>query len=117
MSPGKRVFLDNAPRGWGFVVPPVDVVFVGAADPAELVIAFFSTAAELPRRLPALAQQIYPAGALWIAWPRRAGGHHSDITEAVVREQALPFGVVDVKVAAIDDDWSGLRFVWRVKNR
>ncbi len=117
LSPGKRVFLDNAPRDWSFVDPPVEVEFVGAAEPAELVIAFFTTAAELPWRLPALAQRIYPAGALWIAWPRRAGGHRSDITENVVREQALPLGVVDVKVAAIDDDWSGLRFVWRVKNR
>jgi len=80
-------------------------------------LAFFTTADELPARLPGLAQRIYPAGALWIAWPRRAGGHHSDITENLIRERALPLGVVDVKVAAIDDDWSGLRMVWRLSNR
>ena len=50
-----------------------------------------------------------PIGAVWVAWPRRAGGHTSDITDNVVREYALPLGLVDVKVAAIDDDWSGLR--------
>jgi hypothetical protein len=52
-----------------------------------------------------------------VAWPRRAGGHHSDITDNTIREQALPLGVVDVKVAAIDDDWSGIRLVWRLANR
>ncbi|MEJ0014705.1 MAG: hypothetical protein WDN07_04015 [Actinomycetota bacterium] len=51
------------------------------------------------------------------AWPRRAGSHRSDITDNLVRDVALPLGIVDVKVAAIDDDWSGLRFVWRVSNR
>ena len=67
--------------------------------------------------LDGLARRIYPAGALWVAWPRRAGGHSSDITDNVIREHALPIGLVDVKVAAIDDDWSGLRLVWRVENR
>ena len=52
-----------------------------------------------------------------MAWPRRAAGHHSDITDNVIRESALPIGLVDVKVAAIDEDWSGLRLVWRVENR
>ena len=56
-------------------------------------------------------------GALWVAWPRRAAGHGSDITDTVIREYALPLGLVDVKVAAIDDDWSGLRVVWRTENR
>ncbi|HEV7207837.1 MAG TPA: DUF3052 domain-containing protein [Mycobacteriales bacterium] len=117
MKPGQRVCLDKSPRGWRLVDPPAELVFVDAPAPAELVVAFFITAAELPRRLPGLAQQIYPSGALWIAWPRRAGGHHSDITENDIRERALPLGVVDVKVAAIDEDWSGLRVVWRVKHR
>ena len=80
-------------------------------------MAFFTRAAEIGARLPALAERIYPAGAVWAAWPRRAGGHTSDITDNVVREHALAIGLVDVKVAAIDDDWSGLRLVWRVANR
>jgi hypothetical protein len=64
-----------------------------------------------------LARRIYPAGALWVAWPRRAAGHRSDITDTVIREHALPIGLVDVKVAAVDDDWSGLRLVWRAGAR
>ena len=58
-----------------------------------------------------------PTSALWIAWPRRAGGHRSDITDSLVRETLLPIGVVDVKVAALDEDWSGLKFVWRKDRR
>ena len=82
-----------------------------------MIIAFFTRAEEIGVRLPALADRIFPDGAVWAAWPRRAGGHTSDITDNVVREHALAMGLVDVKVAAIDADWSGLRLVWRVVNR
>ena len=101
LKPGQRVALDE---------PDED----GAAD---LIVAFFRAEAELPGRLPALARRIFPAGALWAAWPRRAAGHDSDITDSVVRRYALDLGLVDVKVAAIDEDWSGVRLVWRVSNR
>ena len=117
LKPGRRVSFDNAPPGWVLDEPPDDVTYVAAPDPADVVIAFFSSAIELPLRLPELVQRIYPAGALWVAWPRRAGGHESDITDNVIRDWALDLGVVDVKVAAIDADWSGLRLVWRVANR
>jgi hypothetical protein len=60
---------------------------------------------------------VFPAGAVWVLWPRRAGGHVSDITDNVVRSAALELGLVDVKVAAVDEDWSGLRLVWRTSNR
>ncbi len=60
---------------------------------------------------------MFPAGAIWALWPRRAAGHVSDITDNVVRSAALDIGLVDVKVAAVDTDWSGLRLVWRRGNR
>ena len=82
-----------------------------------MIIAFFTRAGEIGVRLPVLADRIFPAGAVWAAWPRRAGGHTSDITDNAVREHALAIGLVDVKVAAIDADWSGLRLVWRAANR
>ena len=69
-----------------------------------------------PRRLRKSAIRGY-SGAIWAAWPRRAAGHSSDITDHVVREHALDLGLVDVKVAALDADWSALRLVWRVSNR
>lgn len=93
-------------------------MIVAEADaPVDLAIAFFTEAEQLPHRLPGLARLVFPAGSLWIAWPRRAAGHRSDLTESTIRAHALPLGVVDVKVAAIDDDWSGLRFVWRRERR
>ena len=67
--------------------------------------------------LPALAERIFPDGAVWIAWPRRADGRDSDIREQDIRELALALGLVDVKVAALDEHWSGLRLVWRVERR
>lgn len=117
IKPGQRISLDNSPAGWRLTDPPPDISFVNARGSADLIISFFTTANKLSTRLPALVKRIYPAGALWVAWPRRAGGHHSDITDNLVRELALPLGVVDVKVAAIDENWSGLRLVWRVSNR
>jgi hypothetical protein len=96
---------------------PPGHVYVESPEPADLIISFFTAAEQLPLRLPDLTQRIYPEGALWIAWPRRAGGHDSDITDNIVRGHALALGVVDVKVAAIDNNWSGQRVVWRRANR
>ena len=117
LRPGMQVSLDERPDGWAFIDLPDEVTVVSAAEPADVIIGFFTSADALPARLPALARRIHPDGALWVAWPRRAGGHTSDITDNVIRDHALPLGIVDVKVAAIDEDWSGLRLVWRKENR
>ena len=117
LRPGQRVHLHHPPPGWDFADPPAGLIDAGPAGPADLIIAFFGARTTMAGELDRLARRIYPAGALWVAWPRRAGGHRSDITDTVIREHALPIGLVDVKVAAIDDDWSGLRLVWRVENR
>ncbi|MDX6297110.1 MAG: hypothetical protein QOI51_967 [Nocardioidaceae bacterium] len=117
LKPGQRVCLDNAPPGWHLTDPPDGLEYVEAPEPADVVVSFFASRQELARRLPGLVDRIYPAGALWLAWPRRAAGHVSDLTDNVVREHALALGVVDVKIAAIDDDWSGQRVVWRVSSR
>jgi hypothetical protein len=92
-------------------------VLVDAPDPADVIISFVTAADALAPRLPALAERIFPAGGLWIAWPRRAAGHQSDVTDNIVRQHVLPLGLVDVKIAAIDEDWSGQRLVWRIENR
>ena len=117
LKAGQRVSIDGAPPGWSLTDPPDDLVYVEAGSPADVVVAFFHSAGELATRLPGLVDNIYPAGALWIAWPRRAAGHVSDLSDNAVREQALALGVVDVKIAAIDEDWSGQRVVWRLVNR
>ena len=117
LKPGQRVHLHHPPPGWALADPPAGLIDAGGDGPADVIIAFFRAADEIAGPLDGLARRVYPAGALWAAWPRRAGGHRSDITDTVIRSHALPIGLVDVKVAAIDDDWSGLRLVWRAANR
>ena len=116
LKPGMRVALDAPPAGWALTSPP-DGLLAPDQDGADLIVAFFRAAGEITERLPALAQRVFPAGAVWALWPRRAAGHVSDITDNVVRSCAIELGLVDVKVAAVDEDWSGLRLVWRVSNR
>ena len=117
LKPGQRVHLHNPPAGWELSDPPASLAGPGPDGHADIILAFFTRAGEIGEQIGDLARRIYPAGALWVAWPRRAGGHRSDITDGVIREYVLPVGLVDVKVAAIDDDWSGLRVVWRAENR
>ena len=124
LKPGGSLALLNAPRGWAVPDLPSEV---GAAkrtpqslhshEQSEVAVAFFKTLARMQEQLPKLADGIFPDGALWIAWPRRAAGHESDIRESDIRDAALPLGLIDVKVAAIDEDWSGLRLVWRTERR
>jgi hypothetical protein len=82
-----------------------------------VVVVFCRRAAELDAAAAAVSAVLGPEDALWVAWPRRAAGHDSDITDNLVREVMLPSGLVDVKVGALGEDWSGLRFVWRRQER
>lgn len=117
LKTGQRLHLHQPPAGWTLTDPPGGLAPPDADGHADVIIAFFTSADDIGEQIDNLGRRIYPAGALWIAWPRRAGGHRSDITDNVIREHALPLGLVDVKVAAIDDDWSGLRVVWRTAKR
>lgn len=117
LKPEQRVHLHHPPPGWALTDPPPGLTGPDADGRADVIIAFFTSADQFAEQIGDLGRRVYPAGALWIAWPRRAAGHRSDITDHVIREHALPIGLVDVKVAAIDDDWSGLRVVWRTENR
>jgi Protein of unknown function (DUF3052) len=117
LKPGLRTALDTAPDGWSLAEPPDGLRPPDADGGADVIVAFFRAADEITSRLPELGRRVFPAGAVWALWPRRAAGHVSDITDNVVRSCALELGLVDVKVAAVDEDWSGLRLVWRISNR
>ena len=80
---------------------------------ADVIVFFTRSRAKLERRVEIAGRAIFPNGGLWIAWPKRASKIDTDMTEDVVRDVALPLGLVDNKVCAIDDTWSGLRIVWR----
>ena len=83
----------------------------------DLAIAFFTERSSLRSRLPALVRAIHPNGGLWLAWPKKASGMATDLDGTAIRELGLGAGVVDIKVAAISDIWSGHRFAHRVKDR
>jgi hypothetical protein len=117
---GSRVAFRAAPEDFentlGELPPGVDIK-ARATAPLDVAVAFFTRRSELERRFDRLADAIRPAGALWIAWPKRSSGVETDLTEDSLREIALPKGLVDNKVCAIDDTWSGLRLVHRLENR
>lgn len=121
IRPGQRIaFLDAPPEfatALGELEPGVGVACTTLRGPLDLVVAFFLERRRLHQRLPRLIAALDPAGALWIAWPKRASRVETDITEDVVRELGIAAGVVDVKVCAIDATWSGLKLVIRVQDR
>ena len=88
-----------------------------ARGKADVVVAFFTERRDFERRIDALGRMIFPAGGLWVAWPKRSSGRATTMDENVVRAVALPLGLVDNKVCAIDETWSGLRVVWRRERR
>ena len=83
----------------------------------EVVLLFTTKARELERRFPGLARSVWPDGSVWVAWPKRASGVATDLDENRLRDIGLPHGLVDNKVCAVNNVWSGLRFVWRRDNR
>jgi hypothetical protein len=84
---------------------------------SDVIVAFNTRRAVLERRLPALHEALDYAGGLWLAWPKRASGLDTDLSESDVRELGLATGLVDNKICAIDQNWSGLRFVYRLADR
>ncbi|CAM5412748.1 DUF3052 family protein [Leifsonia shinshuensis] len=121
LKPGMRAQLLHADPGWAVPVEdgPVDVEWLPPAstEPAGLIVAFYREAADYVGELDALAPRIHPAGMIWAAWPRKAAGHVSDLDENIIRDTALARGLVDVKVAALSQDWSALKLVHRRANR
>jgi len=115
---GHVVAVLRGPDGWLVPdLPPGVDLRTSTPRRADVVVVFVRHAAELGRRLPTLGRVVFPDGALWVAWPRKAAGHVSDVDEQSIRDLALPTGLVDVKVAMLSEDWSGLKLVWRKERR
>jgi hypothetical protein len=110
-------FTTGAPAAGAAGAGPADAVLAGAVlpgtGPFDVIVFFTVEQAELAGRLSELRARMAPAAGLWIAWPKRASRVPTDMTEDVIREIALPTGLVDNKVCAIDAVWSGLRLVIR----
>lgn len=122
IKPGHRLALLDAPDGFEATLGslPEDVTVAArltGKQPLDVIVVFVKRRAELERHLSAIRPRMALAAGLWVAWPKRASGVPTDVTEDVVREVALPTGLVDNKVCAIDETWSGLRLVIRLENR
>lgn len=106
---------DSFPRALGSL--PAGVHLHHDATPADIYMVFATTREDAERRFSKAIAHVPTYGAIWVAWPKKGSGVETDLTENVIREMFLPTGMVDNKVAAIDDTWSGLRFVVRNENR
>jgi hypothetical protein len=121
IKPGHRVLLLSAPERFeqdalGQLADGVTVAR-RLGGKADVIVSFHTERADLARRMPKLRTAMEPAAGLWIAWPKRASKVPTDLTEDVVRELALANVLVDNKVAALDEKWSGLRLVIRLRDR
>ena len=117
---GSRLALLGAPEGFDAELAPLPAgvqTFRRLAPDLDVAVLFVTGRGELERRFPTVAASLTPAGGFWIAWPKRASKVPTDLTEDVLREVGLPQGLVDNKVCAVTEVWSGLRFVWRKENR
>lgn len=115
-KPDMRIGVMRAPRGYLELLPGLEVAtrLSGRLD----AIQYFATSPEqLEAVMPNLAAHLVPGGMLWVSWAKRTSPLHSGLDETTVRRLGLAAGLVDVKVAAVTDDWSGLKFVYRVADR
>ena len=116
IKPDCRLGLIDAPKDFartlGELPPGVTPGPLGRGA-HDVIVLFAATARDLARGLPAAQKRLAPAGGLWIAWPKKSSGLATDVTEGGVRSLGLAAGLVDNKVCAIDDTWSGLKFVLR----
>jgi hypothetical protein len=119
---GHRVALLHAPAGFEKILgglPGAVALHAGltGTTPFDVIVAFVTRRADLKKQLAPIRRRMDRAAGLWVAWPKKASKVPTDITEDVVREIALPTGLVDNKVCAIDEIWSGLRLVIRLELR
>jgi hypothetical protein len=122
IKPGARLGLVRAPVDFadalGELPPGVTARAMGRGrGQLDVIVCFARSRQDLARDLPALRERLDAAGGLWIAWPKKSSGVATDLTEAEVRASGLAVRLVDNKVCAIDDVWSGLRFVVRLADR
>lgn len=120
LKEGFVIRLHNEPDSYRslFTDWPPDVTIERDKKKKKDFIHFFTISAEeLHKQLPLLKEEIFPNGIIWISWPKKASKVPTDITEDIIRQMALAIGLVDVKVCAVDEIWSGLKLVILVKNR
>ena len=116
----QRIALVNAPKNFQEELgslPAGAVVVAGLQSSLDLILFFAGSQSELLKNFARLAARLVPNGMLWVAWPKKSSGIKTELSFEVVQRVGLEEGLVDTKVCAVNDVWSGLRFVIRVKDR
>jgi hypothetical protein len=115
---GSRVLVVRPPDGFSLGPLPTATEIAGSArGRLDVALLFVRTLADLRRRFPVLVRALDPAGRLWVAWPKKASGLETDLSFGVVQGLGLDAGLVDNKSAAIDEEYQGLQFVYRLRDR
>lgn len=120
IKPAHVVLLVDAPKGFKTLLEPVPegVEFLGSVKPGlDVAVVFCPSKAALLRHYDGVKAALRPTGGFWVAWPKKSSGVKTDMDENAVRDLALSTGLVDNKVCAVDETWSALRLVVRVKDR
>lgn len=120
IKPGMTMLIAHAPEGYAATLgslPDGVTLMDGPETNLDFIHLFAVSRAELEAQFPMLKNVLQPAGMLWVSWPKKASGVITDLHENAVREVGLSNGLVDVKVAAVDEVWSGLKFVYRLEDR
>ena len=116
-KPGMSVYVEGEPSNYiSLLKLPADVVVTWlprAKSDMQFMHLFATSASKLKSKLESYRKKIVPGGVIWVSWPKKSSGVTSDITEDTIRDLALPMGLVDVKVCAVDEVWSGLKLVIR----
>jgi hypothetical protein len=114
IKPGFCIFVSGAPKTYDELVgglPDGAKIVTRSKAPLDMVHLFVTKAAGLKEKLQSFRETIAPDGMIWVSWPKKSSGVATDLSDVVVRDIALPLGLVDIKVCAIDETWSGLKFV------
>jgi hypothetical protein len=119
IRPQEQVLAINAPKNYEKLLGdlPEGASVVDRITSANFIHLFVRRRANLAKELPRLRNKLTDTGTLWVSWPKKSSGVPTDVTEDVIREVALPLGVVDTKVCAVDETWSGLKLMIRRTNR
>jgi hypothetical protein len=118
---GDRAYVEGAPSAYAVTLglpPEISVQWVKSPQKGITFVHLFTASmATLEQKLPSLRKTIAAAGVIWVSWPKKSSGVATDITENIIRDIALPLGLVDIKVCAVDEVWSGLKLMIRKELR
>lgn len=121
IKPGYVIWLHEAPNHYAGLLGelPEDIEFADLGEPesCDFIHAFFDTEAIFKQDLPTLKSALKMTGGLWVSWPKQSSSLKTDLHRDIIREGGLKTGLVDVKVCAVDKDWSGIKFMYRIKDR